>query len=372
MLFVVIFMSKRIPWAYYKKIFGDEINSQMKVSSPLTFEQKKILFLRNDNRLNIKNEYIKSVIESVCGYPNRTSIVSTLNEIYYHLCPSVKERMSICSIGYWISRGYDEEYAISEIRKHQKKSSARSNEVFSREYWKRLGYSDFEIDDKIKEAKTQRSSFTLDFWISRGFSEDEAKKKVYDIASNGSWENFKKRNPEDTELLWEEKIKRQRRFGEKNHQYGKPSAIGSGSGISGYYKNYYFRSLYEYFYMKGCENDGINFIPNDVTSKEHKNKIVIPYRHNGKDRNYIPDFIVGDKIVEIKSKYGFGELEWRLKEEALKQYIENSDEFNSYEKVSEDDLTRDYNLLNEDYKNGVVIIDKGKLKRFERHLTLKL
>ena len=83
-------MSKRIPWAYYKKIFGDEINSQMKDSSPLTFEQKKILFLRNDNRLNIKNEYIKSVIESVCGYPNRTSIVSTLNEIYYHLLKGEK------------------------------------------------------------------------------------------------------------------------------------------------------------------------------------------------------------------------------------------------------------------------------------------
>lgn len=365
-------MSKRIPWIYYKKILGDEIVEQIKESLPLSFEQKRLLFLYNDNRLNTENEYIKSVIENVDGYPNREGIISILNEIYYNLYPNVKDRMSICSVGFWISRGYDKNYATERIAKHQQKSSRKSNAVFTREYWKSQGFSESEIDEKIKESKTQRSSFTVDFWISRGFSEEDAKKKVHEFASNGSWENFKKLHPENTEKLWNELIKKKSIFGKDNHQYGKPSAIGSGSGISGFYKEYYFRSLYEYFYMKWCEKQGITFIPNDVTSKEHKNKIVIPYRHNGKDRNYIPDFLVGDKIVEIKSKYGFSELEWRLKEEALKQYIENSDEFNSYEKVSEDDLTRDYNLLNEDYKNGIVVIDKGKLKRFEQHIESKI
>ena len=280
--------------------------------------------------------------------------------------------MSICSVGFWISRGYDKNYAVERIKKHQQKSSRKSNAVFTREYWKSNGFSELEIDDKIKESKTQRSSFTVDFWIAKGFSEDEAKRKVHDIASNSSWENFKKRHPENTESLWNTLSRKKSNFGKDNHQYGKPSAIGSGSGISGFYKEYYFRSLYEYFFMKECEEYGIIFTPNDVTSKEHKNKIVIPYRHNGKDRNYIPDFIVEDKIVEVKSKYGFGELEWRLKEEALKKYIENSDEYHSYEKVSEDDLTRDYKILYDDYKNGVVVIDKGKLKRFEQHINSKI
>ena len=92
--------------------------------------------------------------------------------------------MSICSVGFWISRGYEKNYAVERIAKHQQKSSRKSNAVFTREYWKSQGFSESEIDDKIKESKTQRSSFTVDFWIAKGFTEDEANRKVYDIANS--------------------------------------------------------------------------------------------------------------------------------------------------------------------------------------------
>jgi hypothetical protein len=78
--------------------------------------------------------------------------------------------------------------------------------------------------------------------------------------------------------------------------FGKPAPQGSGNGWSGWYKNWFFRSLRELSYMiKVIEKDNLNWKTPDKTFK-------ISYiDYNGKNRTYFPDFIINEtKIVEIK------------------------------------------------------------------------
>ena len=87
--------------------------------------------------------------------------------------------------------------------------------------------------------------------------------------------------------------------GDQNGMYNKSPGIGSGNGISGWYKNWYFRSLNELSYMiYVIERFNLNWI-----SAECK-KYRVPYiDENNNQRTYVPDFIINDKyIIEIKPK----------------------------------------------------------------------
>lgn len=87
--------------------------------------------------------------------------------------------------------------------------------------------------------------------------------------------------------------------GSKNRMFNKVPGIGSGNGISGWYKNWYFRSLNELSYMLFViERFNLNW-----KSAENK-QYAIKYKDlNNNDRNYFPDFIINNKyIIEIKPK----------------------------------------------------------------------
>lgn len=99
------------------------------------------------------------------------------------------------------------------------------------------------------------------------------------------------------ESNWREKIGIHSR-GTNNPMYGKPSPIGSGRGISGWYDGWYFRSLRELCYV-------IEHIePRSLEWKTGENAdYCIPYtKYDGSARTYRPDFIVGNRMVEIKPK----------------------------------------------------------------------
>ena len=87
---------------------------------------------------------------------------------------------------------------------------------------------------------------------------------------------------------------RQNSSGKNNPMYGKPSPQGSGNGWKGWYKGFFFRSLREACFMIRMDEEG----------KEWKSgeSISIPYEFEGKSRTYHPDFIIGNKIIEIKPK----------------------------------------------------------------------
>lgn len=84
--------------------------------------------------------------------------------------------------------------------------------------------------------------------------------------------------------------------GKNNGMFGKPSPKGSGAGISGWYNDWFFRSLRELTYvLTVLEPNGDKWI-----CAEKKN-CGIKYEFNNQSKTYFPDFIVNDsKIVEIK------------------------------------------------------------------------
>jgi len=85
--------------------------------------------------------------------------------------------------------------------------------------------------------------------------------------------------------------------GEGNPMFGKPSPIGSGNGWQGWYKNNYFSSLLELSFMIKMEQEN-----KTIETLSGKNNYKINYNFNGVQRTYFPDFLVDNKIIEIKPK----------------------------------------------------------------------
>ena len=88
--------------------------------------------------------------------------------------------------------------------------------------------------------------------------------------------------------------------GENNNMYGKPSPNGSGNGWSGWYNNFFFKSLLELSFL-------INYVDRfnmDCKSAEKKEYRIKYKDYFEKDKNYFPDFIINDKyMIEIKPLY---------------------------------------------------------------------
>lgn len=99
--------------------------------------------------------------------------------------------------------------------------------------------------------------------------------------------------------------------GKNNPMYGKPAPQGSGNGWSGWYKGFYFRSIFELSFLKINLNENLKSAEN----------IKIPYiDYNGIERNYLPDFINGNELIEIKPESFKNSLENKLKFEAAEKY----------------------------------------------------
>lgn len=79
---------------------------------------------------------------------------------------------------------------------------------------------------------------------------------------------------------------------------------GSGRGKKGWYQNFFCDSSWELAYVIYCLDHNISIKRNTEKRK---------YEWNGKIKNYIPDFIVNNELVEIK---GFKTNEWMAKLQA--------------------------------------------------------
>jgi hypothetical protein len=164
-----------------------------------------------------------------------------------------------------------------------------------------------EMLEKMKEArkKIDYSKFKMTF----DRSNKETKKSQYSVERNKKiskarkkfWEDKKGKTVE--ELYGFEKgksireIKSKQTKGEKNPAYGKIyTKIGRKRG---YYKGMFFRSLWEYSYMKFLESNEISLDEVEYES------ILIKYTKNNGGRTYRPDFFLKNerKLIEIKSKY---------------------------------------------------------------------
>lgn len=124
------------------------------------------------------------------------------------------------------------------------------------------------------------------------------------------------------EKMKEMKIKCSKRSsGKNNPMYGRPSPVGSGNGWSGWYKNWYFRSLRELSYMiMVIEKNNYKW-----ETAENK-KYAIKYKDiEGKDRTYRADFVLDKKIiVEIKPKKLMETPSNILKKESAEKYCKEN------------------------------------------------
>lgn len=396
-----IFMRKFIN-VYHNTFTNDELQS-IDSRGYLELQEKLRLFKTYDKRLNITNNNVVSIIENTSSIPNGQEIKHTCKKIYVYFLPEYHElaksssNLSVVCTKFWVSRGYSEQEAKTMVSKEQERRNPYNNisiiakrqncseeEVraklrlrsikgaqknalrWKREYWRDRGFSESEITDILTDMANRTSSFTIQFWINRGYTEEEAKAKQYKIASNGSLEAMKERYPDDYMERYNIRRKRSCRYGKDNWQFGKPAPKKSGCGISGYYGDVYFRSLFEYFYMKMCERDNISYVSNDVSKLKNSEKVIIPYEIDGTIKNYIPDYIInGDTIVEVKNRLAFSNPIWKYKEKGLQEFIKTSKVYKKYLLIDESKLDFDIDVLKQDMASGVVKIDDNKLKRLE-------
>ncbi len=123
----------------------------------------------------------------LCGYGCGNTANYKLSKRYccsdhYSRCPENKRKNSEglknstvrcisnnpTSKKYWTSRGYSESDASNEIRK--RKSACP-------EYWMKLGYDDVESVKLASSAACKSNSGNINYWLNKGLSQDEALKK---------------------------------------------------------------------------------------------------------------------------------------------------------------------------------------------------
>ena len=185
---------------------------------------------------------------------------------------------------------------------------------------------------------------------------DEFRQKMSEVTSGKNNPNYGKSNYERwiEKYGFEEANRRNDVFkaklseqmsGEGNPMYGKPSPQGSGNGWSGWYGEHYFRSLKELSYIVGLDEQKINWLAADAA------EFTIIYRPwQNVERTYVPDFLVGTMVIEIKPTKLKSSRAVRLKQEAAEKFCQ--DKGWTYEivdppKISEATLSRlyDYNEI---------------------------
>jgi len=164
----------------------------------------------------------------------------------------------------------------------------------------------------------------------------------------------------DKKLIELKKLQSFNSTGEKNGMYGKPSPQGSGNGWSGWYKDWYFRSLHELSYViLVIERFNIEW-----SSAENIKIKYIDFKNQ--ERNYFPDFLLNNKyIIEIKPKRLFNSISVIDKKNAAIEYCKNNNLI--YKLISPQILT--ISQIKEKYLCGdIKFIDKYDKKFIERYL----
>lgn len=273
---------------------------------------------------------------------------------------------------YWLAKGYTEEEATKKVTEKQTISSKESAKKRTVEYWVQQGFTFEEAKQRKQEFTEHNTPSYVAFWINRGYTEEDAKERIKSTAQKGSTLDYfiDLLGEEEGLKRYNEVGKKKSRCGELNGQYGKPAPKGSGRGISGFYKDYYFRSLFEYEMIKEFERNGIEFECNDVAASSNPNKVTIKYVDaDGQQRTYIPDFIAGDLIIEVKANYGFQTENWKRKEEATQKFLRENRHYSKLVKRSSFQVNKNETI--QDYINGDLKIDHKKINRFKQRVGLK-
>jgi len=343
----------------------------LKECEKIIIENKVIKNLKSFN-VNIKKQIINILKNN--NKINKTNFFKLVRKIFSN------NNSSYLQIIYWINRGYTEEEARIKISKIQKNNFDKGIKKISKD-------KDITIQEAIKEFSKniinrnkeiykqiplwqlkERSPRCIEYWIKNGYTKEEAKDKVYKVNDNSSLDyHIKKYGEKIGNEKYINKRKKCILLGEKNGMFGKSSPVGSGNGISGYYKDYYFRSLLEYSAIKYFEENNIKFQCNDISKKKFNDKVIIRM-NNG--RNYIPDFLLPleKTIIEVKPIFNLKSKDTIQKRKSAIKYVKYSKNYVNYKILTEEDIKYRFQELKSDYKKGIIKIDKSKKDRFKKQL----
>ena len=155
--------------------------------------------------------------------------------------------------------------------------------------------------------------------------------------------------------------KSEKSSGKNNPMYGKPAPKGSGNGISGWYKGWYFRSLRELSYMVNViEKEG-----HEWRSLDNTPDFRIKYLDkDGHERSYCPDFLIDNKIiVEIKPKKLQGLDSVVRKQNAAIMYCKSR---NLVHIITDVEIL-DFSIIEKMVNDGVVRLTDKSLKKFNQY-----
>lgn len=147
-----------------------------------------------------------------------------------------------------------------------------------------------------------------------------------------------------------------RSSGTNNPMYGKPAPMGSGNGWSGWYKEWFFRSLRELTYMVHVIEKG----QLKWTSAESK-ELRIPYIWRGLERSYFADFLIDERcIIECKPLKLHDTPLVKAKQDAAIEYCSTNGM--TYELV--DPGKMEFEEIRELYESGTLRFTDRYLKKF--------
>jgi hypothetical protein len=189
---------------------------------------------------------------------------------------------------------------------------------------------------KVKNPMSGKSLFSV--WVEK-YGKDIAKEKM---------ENYKLKQS-------------QANSGSQNGMFGKPPPQKSGNGFSGWFNNFYFRSLRELMFLIYAKNNNLK-----IVSAENKLCRILYLNCIGETRTYMGDFIVDDTFfIEIKPEKLWNTPNNLAKfKEAKKFCLENNLTFQLLDPPIDFDLI--YNLY---LSNDVTFTEKSK-ERFLKYKDL--
>ena len=196
---------------------------------------------------------------------------------------------------------------------------------------------------------------------------NDIKKKMYSQERNKKISEARKKYWEDKkgktveQLYGEEtgmyirKTKSQQTSGKNNPAYGK--VYNNAGRVRGYYKGYFFRSLWECSFLRFLEENGT-----DLKDVEYE-KIKLPYTKDGGGRTYTPDYFLPKekKLIEVKSKW---HLERDKEDIELKKFV--AEKWCKQNNATYEILTEDHfpilklNQIKND--NNIILLKNGKFE----------
>jgi len=227
-------------------------------------------------------------------------------------------------------------------KKHSKETRMRMSKNSNKAFSQTNEYREKQRKGSLGKKNPMYGKTLYEVWVKK-YGKDEADIKLSQYKKNKSIETSGKNNP----------------------MYGKPTPKKSGNGISGYYKNWFFRSLLELSFMINIiERFNFSWI-----SCEQPTHLKIPYKGiDEQDRNYTPDFILNKKyLVECKPRRLWNSIQVLIKKNAALSYCNTHSlkyKLIDVPKLNSVKLTQ---LI----KAGKIQLSKSGIKKYEKFIKIK-